>query len=112
MIYTNRGTFKGNYLTFRNNYNSERQGGAIFGISCTLELQNSLIKNNYAQRGAGLCSEISGKSLLANFTKVIFDNNKGENGAGIANSGKVILNNCEIKNCHSTTLKHKKNILI
>ena len=101
LIYSSKGNFKGKYLTLRNNYNSEVNGGAFYGVSCKFELENSLIKNNYAQNGGGFFSQKSGGDMITNLTNVIFDSNTANNGAGIMNNGEVILNNCEIKNCHS-----------
>ena len=103
LIYNNKGGyFKGNYLTLRNNYNSEGKGGAMYGLSCEFQLENSLISNNYAENGGGVYSLLSGGNMVSNFTNVIFDNNSAKYGAGIMNNGKTNLNNCQIKNCHSS----------
>ena len=103
IIYINRGGyFNGNYITLRNNYNTARYGGAIYGLSCRLTLENSLIINNYAENGGGVYSLLSGGTMFSNFTNVIFDGNTASIGGGIMNNGETILNNCEIKNCHST----------
>ena len=98
LIYGNKGTITGNFLILQNINNSEQNGGAIYLISCTFNLYNSLIINNYAYNGAGLFSQLSSISNLENVT---FENNKGYIGAGIKNTGQIKLNKCQIKNCYA-----------
>ena len=102
LIYNYKGVFKGNFLTFQNNFNSDNNGGALWGISGTIELNNSLIYNNYATNGGGYLGQMNGGiRMIAIFNNVIFNNNTASFGAGIKNNGKVVINNCQIKNCHS-----------
>ena len=102
LLYNNKGIFKGNYLSLQNNYNSDNNGGAIWGLSSTIELNNSLIYNNYATYGGGYLGQMPNGRMTATFTNVVFDSNRAVDGAGIRNIGLVILNDGEIKNCHST----------
>ena len=97
------GSFNGNYLTFQNNNNTESDGGgAILTQSCTFQLNNSLIYNNYGSYGGGYNGQLKSGQMKATFTNVIFDSNTATIGAGIRNTGDVYLNNCIIKNCHSS----------
>ena len=103
LLLSYRGTFTGNYLVLQNNINSENNGGAIWSKSSTITLDNSLIYNNEAAYGGGYNGQmVSGISNTATFTNVIFSNNIGQYGASVRNTGKVTLNNCIIKNSHST----------
>ena len=103
LIYCYKGTLTGNYLILQNLNNSEENGGAIYTESCLFILNNSLLYNNYASQGAGLYSKlISGKSMISKLYNVIFNKNKGINGAGIKNTGEITLNNCEINNCYAS----------
>jgi len=102
LLYNNKGVFKGNYLSLQNNYNSDNNGGAIWGLSSTIELNNSLIYNNYAKYGGGYLGQMPNGRMSATFTNVVFDSNRAVDGAGIRNLGVVTLNDGEIKNCHST----------
>ena len=103
LIYGYKGTFSGNFLILQNLNNSEDNGGAIYTLSCSLNLNNSLIYNNYASNGAGLNAQLtSGKSMISNLENVIFENNKAKIGGGIKNTGQVTLNKCEIKNCYAS----------
>ena len=103
LLLSYRGTFTGNYLVLQNNINSENNGGAIWSKSSTITLDNSLIYNNEAAYGGGYNGQmVSGISNTATFTNVIFSNNIGQYGAFVRNTGKVTLNNCIIKNSHST----------
>ena len=101
LLLSYKGTFSGNYLTFQNNINSENYGGAIWSQSSTLSLSNSLIYNNQATYGGGFNGQMVSGSNIATFTNVVFDSNTGSYGASIRNLGKVILNECIIKNSHS-----------
>ena len=89
-------------MSLQNNYNSDNNGGAIWGLSSTIELNNSLIYNNYATYGGGYLGQMPNGRMTATFTNVVFDSNRAVDGAGIRNIGLVILNDGEIKNCHST----------
>ena len=103
LIYGFKSTFTGNYVDFQNLNNSEVNGGAIYTQSCMLNLNNSLIMNNYASNGGGIYTQlISGKTMVANIENVIFENNKGQKGAAIKNTGTTTLNKCEIKNCYAS----------
>ena len=102
LLLSYKGTFSGNYLTFQNNINSENYGGAIWSQSSTLSLSNSLIYNNQATYGGGFNGQMVSGSNIATFTNVVFDSNTGSYGASIRNLGKVILNECIIKNSHSS----------
>ena len=97
------GIFYGNYLTFQNNINLENYGGAILSKASTIVLNNSLINNNEAAYGGAYNGHmVSGDNNYATFNNVIFDNNIGQYGASLKNTGALNLNNCIIKNSHAT----------
>ena len=103
LIYGYRSTFTGNFLTFQNNYNLEDNGGAIYIISGSLNLNNTLISNNYASNGGGLnAQQSSGVSMQSILENVIFENNKAKIGAALKNTGTLRLTHCEIKNCYAS----------
>ena len=103
LIYGFKSTFIGNFIIFQNLNNSEENGGAIYTQSCELNLNNSLIYNNYASSGAGLFAQlIKGKTMVSNLNNVIFMDNKGKIGGGIRNTGTMTLNKSQIKNCYVT----------
>ena len=102
LVLSYKGTFTGNYLTLQNNINSENYGGAIWAKSSTITLSNSLIYNNQAAYGGGYNGQMVSGSNVGTFTNVVFDSNIGTYGASIRNTGKVVLNDCTIKNSYSS----------
>ena len=89
LILCYKGIFNGNYLTFQNNKNSEKYGGAIWSRASTIVLNNSVIYNNEAVYGGAYNGEmISTINNLATFTNVIFDNNIGQYGGSVKNAGR------------------------
>ena len=98
LINSLKGTFNGNYLIFQNLNNTEDKGGAISMSSGSLNLNNTLISNNYAGQGAGLYAQISSGGMMSHLNNVVFERNKAKKGASIKNSGEIHLSNCEINN--------------
>ena len=103
LLFGYNGAFTGNYLSFQNNNNTETNGGgAIWVQSCTFQLNNSLIYNNYGSYGGGYYGQKVSLDMKATFINVVFDSNKATIGGAIRNTGLVNLINSNIKNCVSS----------
>ena len=101
LIYSYKGTFIGNYLSFQNNINSDNNGGAIWGQSSSIQISNSLVYNNYAAYGGGYNGQIPSGAMTAIFTNVIFDKNNATDGGSLKNTGKLSLINSTVKNSYA-----------